>query len=110
MHDPNNVYYQKSLMKRLRFTTALFCLSITDPGRLAIALYSEGLINRLASMRAKLVTLTELERSQELLSVVWQKVAINEDAFHKLFKVISQDPTMEGLCSLLKKTVGKECA
>ena len=65
MHDPNNVYYQKSLMKRLRFTTALFCLSITDPGRLAIALYSEGLINRLASMRAKLVTLTELERSQE---------------------------------------------
>ncbi|CAI8010857.1 hypothetical protein GBAR_LOCUS7102, partial [Geodia barretti] len=83
-----------------------FLRSITDPGRLATALYSEGLIGPVVRNKAKLVTVTELERSQELLSVVWQKVAINEDAFYKLFKVISQDPTMEELCSLLKKTMG----
>ena len=74
-----------------------------------MALYSEGLINQLALRRANLVTLTVLERSQELLSVVEKKVATSEDAFHKLFKVISQDPTMEELCSLLKKAMGKEC-
>jgi hypothetical protein len=83
-----------------------FLRSITDPGRLAMALYSEGLINQLALRRANLVTLTVLERSQELLSVVEKKVATSEDAFHKLFKVISQDPTMEELCSLLKKAMG----
>jgi hypothetical protein len=52
-----------------------FLRSITDPGRLAMALYSEGLINQLALRRANLVTLTVLERSQELLSVVEKKVA-----------------------------------
>lgn len=81
--------------------------AVTDPGGLATALYSRGLIDRLAFQRARLTSLAPLEQSQELLSALDGKIAASEAAFDEFLELISTNPVMEDICSLLCETRGK---
>ncbi|CAI8016133.1 hypothetical protein GBAR_LOCUS9920 [Geodia barretti] len=78
--------------------------AVTDPGGLATALYSRGLIDRLAYQRANLTTLTMLERSQELLSALDGKIAASEAAFDTFLSLISRNPVMEDMCAVLSES------
>ena len=83
--------------------------AVTDPGGLATALYSRGLIDRLAYQRANLTTLTTLttlERSQELLSALDGKIAASEAAFDTFLSLISGNPVMEDMCAVLSESRG----
>lgn len=80
--------------------------AVTDPGGLATALYSQGLIDRLVYQRANLTTLTTLERSQELLSALDGKIAASKAAFDTFLSVISRNPVLEDLCALLSESRG----
>ena len=80
--------------------------AVTDPGGLAAALYSNGLIDRLAFQRANLTTLATLERSQELLSALDGKMAASEAAFDTFLSVIHRIPVMEDMCALLSESRG----
>ena len=80
--------------------------AVTDPGGLATALYSRGLIDRLAYQRANLTTLTMLERSQELLSALDGKIAASEAAFDTFLSLISRNPVMEDMCAVLAESRG----
>ena len=80
--------------------------AVTDPGGLATALYSRGLIDRLAYQRANLTTLTTLERSQELLSALDGKIAASEAAFDTFLSLISRNPVMEDMCAVLSESRG----
>lgn len=80
--------------------------AVTDPGGLATALYSQGLIDRLVYQRANLTTLTTLERSQELLSALDGKIATSKAAFDTFLSVMSRNPILEDLRALLSESRG----
>ena len=79
-----------------------------DPGGIATALYSLGLIDRLNYQKATLTNLAPLERSQDLLSVVDARIASDEGAFDTFLFILSQDPVMEEICRLLWQTRGRQ--
>ena len=53
---------------------------VTDPGGLAVELYSNGLIDRVARERASLATVAPLERSRELLQKLENRIESEEAA------------------------------
>ena len=57
-------------------------IAITDPGGLALELYSEGLIDMLARQKINTPSLPQLERSQELVEKLEVKIAENEIRFY----------------------------
>ena len=84
--------------------------AVTDPGGLAISLYQEGLIDRLAWQRAdNTLSLAVLERSRELLQKVEVKIENEEAAFDKFLSILSKDPSMKDICERLRATRGRVC-
>lgn len=81
--------------------------AITDPGGLATGLYARGLIDRLNYQRATLTTLSQLERSQDLLRVLDGRLASDAGAFDTFLTVMGQDPVMEEICQLLWESRGE---
>ena len=84
--------------------------AITDPGGLALELYSEGLIDMLARQKINTPSLPQLERSQELVEKLEVKIAENEKAFDTFLSILDRDPTMEDICRELRATRGNGCA
>ena len=80
--------------------------AITDPGGLALELYSEGLIDILSRQKINTPSLTQLERSQELVEKLEVKIAENEEAFDTFLSILDRDPTMEDICRDLRATRG----
>ena len=80
--------------------------AVTDPGGLAVELYSNGLIDRVTRQRASLVSVTQLERSRELLQKLEDKIQSEEAAFEKFLSILVQDPTFEDICTKLRATRG----
>ena len=80
--------------------------AITDPGGLALELYSEGLIDMLARQKINTSLLTQLERSQELVEKLEVKIAENKEAFDTFLSILDRDPTMEDICRDLRATRG----
>ena len=81
--------------------------AITDPGGLATGLYERGLIDRRNYQRANLTTLSQLERSQELLHALDSRLECDVGAFDTFLAVISRDPAMEEICKLLWECRGE---
>ena len=81
--------------------------AITDPGGLATGLYARGLIDRLNYQRAHLTTLSQLERSQDLLRVLDGRLATDAGAFDTFLTVMGEDPVMEEICKLLWESRGE---
>ena len=81
-------------------------IAITDPGGLALELYSEGLIDMLARQKINTPSLPQLERSQELVEKLEVKIAENEEAFDTFLSILDRDPTMEDICRDLRATRG----
>ena len=80
--------------------------AITDPGHLAIQLYSAGLITQLAHQNANLDTVAPLNRSGQLLTALDGRLATDEGAFDKFLSVLSSDPVMEEMYRKLRDTKG----
>ena len=80
--------------------------AITDPGGLALELYSEGLIDMLARQKINTPSLPQLERSQELVEQLEVKISENEEAFDTFLSILDRDPTMEDICRDLRATRG----
>ena len=80
--------------------------AVTNPGRLAVELYSIGLIDREANERASLVSASQLERSRELLGTLETKIELEEKNFDKFLSIIHRDPTMQDIWERLKVTKG----
>ncbi|CAI8029659.1 hypothetical protein GBAR_LOCUS16830 [Geodia barretti] len=78
--------------------------AVTDPGGLAVELYSNGLIDRVTRQRASLVSVTQLERSRELLQKLEDKIESEESVFDLLISILVKHPTMEDICTKLKTT------
>ena len=64
-------------------------LAVTDPGRLAVALYSIGLVDRVARQRASLGSVVSVERSRELLQTLESKIEQDEGNFGKFLSIYS---------------------
>ena len=80
--------------------------AITDPGGLAVELYSNGLIDKVARERASLATVAPLERSRELLQKLENRIESEEAAFDKLLSILARDPTMEDMRTKLRAAQG----
>ena len=79
--------------------------AITDPG-LAVELYSNGLIDKVARERASLATVAPLERSRELLQKLENRIESDEAAFDRFLSILARDPTMEDVCEKLRANKG----
>ena len=79
---------------------------VTDPGGLAVELYSNGLIEKVARERASLATVAPLERSRELLQKLENRIESEGAAFDKFLSILGQDPTMEDICTKLRTSQG----
>ena len=64
--------------------------AITDPGGLALELYSKGLIDILARQIINTPSLPQLERSQELVEKLEVKIAENEEAFDTFLSILDR--------------------
>ena len=84
--------------------------AVTDPGGLAVELYSNGLIDRVTRQRASLVSVTQLERSRELLQKLEDKIESEEAAFEKFLSILVRNPTFEDVCTKLRATRGNGLA
>ena len=80
--------------------------AITDPGGLAVELYSNGLIDKVARERASLATVAPLERSRELLQKLENRIESEEAAFDRFLSILARDPTMEDVCEKLRANKG----
>ena len=80
--------------------------AITDPGGLAVELYSHGLIDRMARQRASLPSMAQLERSRELLHRLEEKIESMEAAFDIFLSILVREPTTEDICRKLRATRG----
>ena len=80
--------------------------AVTDPGGLAVELYSNGLIDRVAKERASLMALAPIERSRELLQKLEDKIKSREALFEKFLSILVRDPTFEDICTKLRATRG----
>ena len=80
--------------------------AVTDPGGLAVELYSNSLIDRVTRQRASLASVTQLERSRELLQKWEDKIETKEAAFEKFLSILVRDPTFEDVCTKLRATRG----
>ena len=84
--------------------------AVTDPGGLAVELYSNGLIDRVTRQRASLISVTQLERCRELLQKLEDKIESEEAAFEKFLSILAPDPTFEDVCTKLRATRGNSLA
>ena len=80
--------------------------AVTDPGGLAVQLYSIGLIDRVSRQRASLASVTTLERSRELLQKLEDKIEADDAVFDKFLSILKRDPTMEDLWEKLSAERG----
>ena len=81
--------------------------AITDPGGLALELYSEGLIDMLARQKINTPSLPQLEELvEELVEKLEVKIAENKEAFDTFLSILDRDPTMEDICRELRATRG----
>ena len=80
--------------------------AVTDPGGLAVQLYSNGLIDRVTRQRASLTSVTQLECSRELLQKLEDKIESEEAAFEKFLSMLVQDPTFDDVSAKLRATRG----
>ena len=80
--------------------------AVTDPGGLAVELYSDGLIDKVTLQKASLASVTQLERSRELLLKLEDKIKSQEDAFEKFLSILVRYPTFEDICTKLRGTRG----
>ena len=69
-------------------------------------LYSIGLIDRVTKQRASLPSVTQLERSRDLLQTLEDKIEFSEAAFHKFLSILDHNPTMEDVCKRLRASRG----
>ena len=81
-------------------------LAVTDPGRLAVELYSIGLVDRVARQRASLGSVVSVERSRELLLSLESKIEQNEGNFDKFLSILDRNPTMKDVCEKMRATRG----
>ena len=84
--------------------------AVTDPGGLAVQLYSNGLIDRVTRQRASLVSVTQLERSRELLQKLEDKIESQEAVFEKFLSILVRYPTFEDVCTKLRAIRGNGLA
>ena len=82
-------------------------LAVTDPGRLAVELYSIGLVDRVARQRASVGSVVSVERSRELLQTLESKIEQNEGNFDKFLSILDRNPTMKDVCEKMRATRGK---
>ena len=80
--------------------------AVTDPGGLAVQLYSKGLIDQVTRQRASLTSVTQLERSRGLLQKMEDKIKSDEAIFDIFLFILARDPTMEDICTKLRVTRG----
>ena len=80
--------------------------AVTDPGGLAVELYSNGLIDKVAKERASLISLAPVERSRELLQKLEDRIESQEAVFEKFLSILVGDPTFEDICTKLRATRG----
>ena len=80
--------------------------AVTDPGGLAVELYSNGLIDKVAKERASLTPLAPVERSRELLQKLEDRIESQEAVFEKFLSILVRDPTFEDVCTKLRTTRG----
>ena len=80
--------------------------AVTDPGGLAVELYSNGLIDKVAKERASLISLAPVERSRELLQKLEDRIESQEAVFEKFLSILVRDPTFEDVCTKLRTTRG----
>ena len=78
----------------------------SDPGRLAVELYSIGLVDRVARQRASLGSVVSVERSRELLQTLESKIEQDEGNFDKFLSILDRNPTMEDICEKMRVTRG----
>ena len=81
--------------------------AVTNPGRLAVELYSIRLLDREAKERASLVSASQLERSRELLGTLETKIELEEKNFDKFLSILHRDPTMQDIWERLRTTRDK---
>ena len=93
----------RSLLKHLKELE----LAVTDPGGLAVQLYSNGLIDQMTRQKASLTSVTQLERSRELLQKLEDKIESDEAIFDGFLSILAGDPTMEDICTKLRATRGR---
>ena len=82
-------------------------VAITDPGHLAMQLYSAGLIPQLAYQNANLDTVAPLNRSGQLLTALDGKLATDEGAFDKFLSILGSGPVMPEMYRKLRETRGE---
>ena len=80
--------------------------AVADPGGLAVELYSNGLIDKVAKERASIIALAPIERSRELLQKLEDKIKSQQAAFNKFLSILVQDPPFEDVCTKLSATRG----
>ena len=80
--------------------------AVTDPGGLAVQLYSNGLIDKVAKERASIIALAPTERSRELLQKLDDKIKSQEEAFEQFLSILVREPTFEDICTKLRATRG----
>ena len=81
-------------------------LAVADPGGLAVQLYSKGLIDQVTRQRASLTSVTQLERTRELLQKLEDKIKSDDAIFNIFLSILAPNPTMEDICTKLRATRG----
>ena len=71
-----------------------------------MALYSIGLVDRVARQRASLGSVVSVERSRELLQTLESKIEQDEGNFDKFLSILDRNPTMEDICEKMRATRG----
>ena len=80
--------------------------AVTDPGGLALDLYSIGLVDKVARQGASLGSVVSVERSRELLQTLESTIEQDEGNFNKFLSILDRNPTMQDICEKLRATRG----
>lgn len=84
--------------------------SIVNPGQLADALYSAGLIDKSTRLDAALPSENTLDKASKLLSAVERNIAVSPGNFQQFLSVLKEQLTTEALLDQIEQQYQRERA
>ena len=82
---------------------------VVDPLKLAVELFSEGLVDKDDIEKAGFETHTKYKRMTHLLKTVLERIVANPETYEKLREVLDREPSYGHLANLMTKTLGEGC-
>ena len=89
---------------------AVLCNGVSDPGWLAIQLYSRDMISRHLRQEAELQTLSASTRAHKILSAVEDQIITSPTSkFRDFLDILHSEPSLEHLAKKLEEAYSKFC-